>query len=573
MRGSLKRAARGVVDRPRHSLLVAAVAAISLAAGTTITSAAWTDEERVHGAVGVGSPGDCTSNSLFTSQSWARQLSGSILNAGLDSIAGVEGLTVTNNGTMASPVPVTATPVPGTTDAFISKLPVTILGGSVVEAGLGLGVPVGGIGSYTQWSQARKSGQSHGASGLVSDQSGATDVGGTANGAATAPRAASISLGNIVPGSLAGVTLDVGAVASSAALDGCVMTNGWPTLDSTPTVQRDYGIASLDLNAHVPAVGALSSEGTASLEPVLSQLNSLTETSRLATAVSEDISDIVEPLLGLTGGIREVSTSVTLSAPNVPAVSALMTESMTDRDGMVTMDLGRGTVMVDLATLTGSATGLNGMGPNHEVVLDAAMIATVTGKVTSLLEDWKTRVLEAFTLKTTTNMTLELAGLDVATVAVNVGPSTLGQILDGTAPPPVATSKVLGLDAGGAVNALLGPITAALTNGANAAVKDALNATIFNAGLVPTLGTSLQSLITPVINAVGSVLDAVSSLVAINVNVRPDQAWPGPKPADVTAAAGEYKVSAVRVGLIDNAGLLSLSIGNSSAGPVALRVP
>jgi hypothetical protein len=74
-------------------------------------------------------------------------------------------------------------------------------------------------------------------------------------------------------------------------------------------------------------------------------------------------------------------------------------------------------------------------------------------------------------------------------------------------------------------------------------------------------------------SAVGSILTAVTSLVAINVNVQPDQPWPGIRPADVTAAAGEYKVSAVRVGLIGNAALLSLSIGNSSAGPVALRVP
>ena len=104
-------------------------------------------------------------------------------------------------------------------------------------------------------------------------------------------------------------------------------------------------------------------------------------------------------------------------------------------------------------------------------------------------------------------------------------------------------------------------------------VKNVLNATIFNAGLIPTLGTNLQLLITPVINAVGPVLTAVRTLVAINVNVQPDQSWTGSKPADVTAAAGEYKVSAIRVGLVDSAGLLSLSMGSSSAGPAALVLP
>ena len=181
---------------------------------------------------------------------------------------------MTNNGTTASPVPGTAAPVPGTSDAFISKLPVTVLGGTAVEAGLGLGAPVGGIGSYTQWAQASGNGQSHGASGLVSDQ-GAVAVGEIANGDATPPQAASISLGNIVPGSLAGVTLDVGAVASSAALDGCMMDNGWPILDANPIVQRDYGIAGLDLNAEVPAVGAVAQPANAVLNGLPTDLDAL----------------------------------------------------------------------------------------------------------------------------------------------------------------------------------------------------------------------------------------------------------------------------------------------------------
>lgn len=354
------------------------------------------------------------------------------------------------------------------------------------------------------------------------------------------------------------------------------MTNGWPTLDPTPAVERGYGIASLDLNAEVPAVGTLSSQGGALVGAVPDQLNALTGTGGLTTAVSSGISDIVKPLLG-TLGMSALATTVTLSSPDLSPVKALMTETLTD--GTVTVDLGKGTVKVDLASLTGGATGLNGKGPNRAIVLDTVTTAAVTGKVTALLDAWKNRVLAALgtalrgvTLEATTNISLTLAGVDAATVTVKIGPSTLGQFLDGTARSPIVASKVLGLDVGGVVSALLAPITAALTSGANAVVKDALNATVFNAGLIPALGTSLQVFITPVVNAVGSVLTAVSSLVAIHVNVQPDQPWPGTRPADVTAAAGEYKVSAVRVGLIGNAGLLSLSIGNSSAGPVALRV-
>ncbi|GGJ33887.1 choice-of-anchor G family protein [Paenarthrobacter histidinolovorans] len=569
---------RAFLNRPRRSILVAAAAAISLAATTSITTAAWTDSEWVKSAVGVSSPGDCSTNSMFTNQAWARELHGTVLNTNLDTVAGVQGLTVLNNGTSASPTPVSAVLVPGTTDAYVTKIPVTALGSSPVSVGLGLGVPVGGLGTYTQWARSQKSGQAHGAAGLVSDQTGAVDVAGTANGAATAPKSASISLGNIVPASLAGVTLDVGAVASSSALDSCVMTNGWPMLDTTPTVQRQYGIAGLDLTAAIPAVGTLSTQGASLVGAVPTQLNALLGTGGLTTGISDGISALINPLLGSLS-LGSISTTATLSAPDLSGVTAMMTESMTD--GIVTINLGTGTVKVNIASLAGSTTtGLNGMEPNHAVVLDAAMTTAVTSRVTALLDSWKNRVLAALTtalrsitLNATTNITLKLAGINAATIGVKMGPSTLGQFLDGTAAAPVVTPNVLGIDLGGVVAALLGPITSALLTGSNNVVKNVLNATIFNAGLIPTLGTNLQLLITPVINAVGPVLTAVRTLVAINVNVQPDQSWTGSKPADVTAAAGEYKVSAIRVGLVDSAGLLSLSMGSSLAGPAALVLP
>jgi hypothetical protein len=576
---------RAFLNRPRRSILVAAVAAISLAATTSITTAAWTDSEWVKSAVGVSSPGDCSTNSMFTNQAWARELHGTVLNTNLDTVAGVQGLTVLNNGTTASPTPVSAVLVPGTTDAYVTKITVTALGSSPVSVGLGLGVPVGGLGTYTQWARSQKSGQAQGASGLVSDQTGAVDVAGTAQGAGSAPKAASISLGNIVPASLSGVTLDVGAIASSSKVDSCVMTNGWPMLDTTPTVQRQYGIAGLDLTAAIPAVGTLSTSGASLVGTVPAQLNALLGTGGLTTGISDGVSALINPLLG-TLSLGSISTTATLSAPDLTGVTAMMTESMTD--GIVTVNLGTGTVKVNIAALTGSSvTGLNGMEPNHAVVLDAATTTAVTSRVTALLDSWKNRVLaalttalRAITLNATTNITLKLAGLNAATIGVKIGAATgastgisLGDFLDGTATAPQVTANVIGLDLGGVVAALLGPITSALLTGTNNVVKTVLNATIFNTGLVANLGTSLQALITPVINAVGPVLTAVRTLVAINVNVQPDQSWPGTKPADVTAAAGEYKVSAIRVGLVDSAGLLSLSLGSSSAGPAALVVP
>ncbi|MGX5716012.1 choice-of-anchor G family protein [Arthrobacter sp. MAHUQ-56] len=565
---------RNAVGKPRLSLTVAAVAAASLLATTTVTTAAWTDNEWAGGTVGVGSPGDCTTNTLFSSRAAAQQLSGSVLGVELSTLAGVEGLTVTNTDGAATPAPVTATTVTGLPDAFLSKLPVTVLGDNPVTAALGLGAPVGSLGTYTQWAQAQEGGQARAAAGLVTDQSGAVDVTGTATGAGTAPDSARISLGKILPDSLAGVTLNIGAVASSASLDACALVNGWPMLAAAPAVEREYGIAGLDLAAEVPAAGAVSTGGAELVAALPGELDALTGTGRLATAISDGMQALVEPLLGTLGS--SVSTTVALSVPELSPVAALMTGTITDADQAVAIDLAAGTVRVDVARLAGGTLGLNGQSANHAVLVDGDLAAAATARVSALLSQWKARVLDALaaalqdvTLEATT--TIRLLGLldaPVAEIEVGTGPATLGQFLADRAPAPRVKTAVLGAGIGGE---LLGSVVAALTQGANGVVRDAVKLTIFDAGLIPAAAASLQRLLDPVPPAVGTVLAKVGDAVSIHVNVQPDQAWPGTKPADVAANAGEYSVSAVRVGVLDRPDLLSLSLGNSQAGPVKLR--
>ncbi|WAJ33396.1 choice-of-anchor G family protein [Arthrobacter sp. FX8] len=568
-RNLLHRAARN----PRTSLAIAAAAAVCLAATTTVTTAAWVDNEWAAGSVGVGSPGDCATNTLFSGEASATQLTGSVLGTDLNSVAGVEGLTVTNVDGAVSPLPLTATPVTGVPDAFISKLPVTALGANPVTAGLGLGLPVGGLGTYTQWAQAQDSGQTRAAAGLVTDQSGAVDVGGTATGANTAPQAATISLGNVVPGSLAGVTLDVGAVASSASVQACDLINGWPTLAATPAVAREYGIASLNLRTSVPAIGALSRSGESQLDDVSNQLTALVAPGALTTAISSGLNSLLDPVLGLLDS--SASTTATLSAPSLGAVRALMEETLVDNENTVAVDLAAGTVRIDIAALTDGTLGLNRQVANH-TVLDSTVTGKATAKVTQLLNQWEIRVADALTaaireatIESRSVVTVVgTLGVPVAEIVVATGPLKLNDFLAGTAPPPLVTSKLLGLGIGGT---LLNIIHSTLTNGANGVIQDALRATIFTAGLVPQVGAGIDALVVDAGTVVGNLLSSISSLVSVHVNVQPDKPWAGVKPADVSAKAGEYKVSAVRIGVINDPEPLSLSLGTSSAGPVNYR--
>lgn len=535
---------RDAVGKPRLSLTVTAVAAASLLATTTVTTAAWTDSEWAGGTVGVGSPGDCATNTLFSSRAAAQQLSGSVLGVDLSTLAGVEGLSVPNTDGAATPVPLTATGVTGVPDAFLSKLPVTVLGDNPVTAALGLGAPVGSLGTYTQWAQAQGSGQARAAAGLVTDQSGAVDVTGTATGAGTAPDSATISLGSILPASLAGITLDVGAVASSSSVEGCGMVNGWPTLAAAPTVTREYGVASLDLGASVPSLVSISEPTTTATGSLPGMLPGLEDD--LVRTLDSEVAEVLGSL-----GLVATTTAVELGTPDVSAVHRLLEEPQSR--GAVTLDVNAGRLWVDLAKLPGAGP-LNSLMPNSPVVLTAAGITQLQDDVRVLLGGITTQLraaIDAMTVSATVRADVGLLG----STEILIG-GTLGEIRAGTLTPTFTT---IGLDL---TPLLLGDLRAAVLRAVTTSVVEPTSAIVSN------LQATLAPLTTRAATDVGTLLTAVSTLVSIHVNVQPDQPWAGDRPKDVVAGMGEYEVSAVRVGIVNQPELLSLSLGTSTAGRV-----
>ncbi|TDT81436.1 hypothetical protein DFO47_10386 [Arthrobacter sp. AG258] len=545
----LRRGARN----PLTSVAIAAAAAVSLVATTTVTTAAWVDNEWAGGSVGVGSPGDCSTNTLFSGQASATQLSGRVLGTDLNSIAGVEGLTVTNAGGAASPQPLSATPVTGIPDAFISKLPVPALGTNPVTVGLGLGVPVGGLGTYTQWAQAQDSGQARAAAGLVTDQSGAVDVGGTATGAATAPQSATVRLDNLVPASLAGVSLDVGAVASSASVQGCDLVNGWPTLAANPAVTREYGVASLNLGTNVPAAESIISTTNAALgsmpTPQVLQQN-------LISALGQAVQNALAPL-----GLVKTTTSADVGAVNLDEVRKVLTQPQAR--GAVTLNLGAGRLNVDLAKLPGKDPLANGRDPNTPVFLTEADITQLQADARALLAQITTHLRTAVdaviaSATVTASVEVPLTGVSLGSTRIEIAGS-VGQFRAGTVQPTVIP---LGLN-------LSSPLTSLLVNGVVSAVTNSVAVPLDT--VVSNLEATLAPIVAGALTDAGTVVTAFGSLVSIHVNVQPDKPWQGVKPGDVSARAGEYKVSAVRVGLINQPGLLTLYLGTSAAGPVSYR--
>lgn len=553
-----------------------AVAAASLLSLSAVTDAAWTDDEYVGSAAGVMIAGDCSTTTLFQTQSAARQLSGVLGAQNLDSLAALQGLAVENTGGTLSWTPASAIQIDPVT--FTAPLDVSALGNPVLTAALGLDAAAGDAGAYNQWGRARASGQAAASAGAVNDQSGAVDATGTADGSATMPKSASINMASLVPAATADMTLDVGAVASSAEVDACVLVNGWPAPNPVPVENRAYGIAGADLNAGVPSVQTMTAAATSAIEDAEDDFATLDDVGGQVTAtVNAGIAGLVQ---GSAGSLKvgTVSTVITMGALDLSGLPQHVTGSISD--GVVTIDLSNSSATVDLAALRGGANGFNGLPPNTAIGIDQALITEVSQRTTALLGKWSSdtvlelrQALGAATFSMQTQVVLRadvlLTTVDVARLTISYG-TTVGAFLGGTAPAPTITTQVLGAPLPG-LNTLLAPILTAVTNGAGTVVQGALVPALEGTtGVIPTAVAEIDGATAAVTQELGVILNPLAGVLSFTVNVQPDQPGaPATAAAAGTSAAGEYKVSALRIAALANSAEIYLA--TSSAGPVAFR--
>lgn len=562
---------------------LAAVVAASMAvlSGTSATLAAWTDDEYVSAVAGVMVAGDCSTTTLFHTESAARQLSGSVGGQDLDALASVQGVHLRNAGGTVTVVPATATQVDPVT--FTAGLEAGALGTPVLSAVLGLNQPAGAAGAYTQWARATASGQAAGAAGLVSDQSGAIDATGTANGSSSAPKTASISLASIIPSSTADMTLDVGALASSSQVDACALTNGWPTLDASPAVARAYAISGLQLNMAADSVGTMTSTVRGTADGLAEDFDALAGPSGpLTAAVDSGVRGLVQQA-GSVLSVGSVTTQITLGSPDLSAVDQLLGTTLTD--GVVTLDLANARIRFDLAALKYGPAGLNGLPANTRVGLDAAAVQDLRQRTSALLGAWRNAVsaeiekalaATAFTMETTlvlrTNVPL-VGPADVAEVSVRYA-TNLAAFQSATPPAPTVSTSILGLGLGlSGLQALLAPVTAGLLSGTGTVVADALDDALSGPGaLIPAATADIQAAAQPVADSVEAALTPVANALSLTVNVQPDQPGaPTSAAAAGSSAEGQYKVSALRVAVAGSTAEIYLA--TASAGPVAFRRP
>ena len=490
----------------------------------TATDASWTDSEHVTSPLVRGAR-DCTRAYRYSSTSSSRMLSGALLGTDLDPLAALSGVRTTHTGevgTSASPQPATAPAA--APDAHAAPLSVTALSSTLgAQTASVVALPAAGqeAAVLQQHARATSDGEAAAATGAV----GSTGAVRTTTGAGSVPDGrlpspAVLDLAALAPGTaaLAGARLEVGALASTALLDGCLRDE----LGALPL--RDYGVSGLRTVLTTPTVPAV------------------TQTAKTAAAAAqasvESLERTLESALGGVGSLLGSTVTVDVQVDAAAAVAPLLTERLGDGTEVV-VDLGRGTVEVDLARLLSG--GVNGRAPGTELVLDQAALSLVTTRVDALLTGWVTSVesdLEKALRAAPVTARARLGGLTLLDISGTVDGITRGSAKVNALGGVVKLGDVLGV---------MGPL---------------LDTGLFGpTGVVKTLGRTVRGATPPVTAATSTSLSGLRSAVSLVVN---DQRQPAP---------GVYDVAALRVRVLPGTGspVTDLRLATSSVGPVVER--
>lgn len=588
--------------------------AVGLAATAVPATAAWVDTEWLTATDTVGTV-DCAALTDGESRSRARVLSGSVLTTDLDTVVAVSGVSAWAGDGLTGHEPETAQPAQGPGNAWADPLAVTALGDIGADVTGVLQFPAGtGTGVYGQYARAGGDAGSAAAAGMINDSgaialSDAPDDGTPAfatlslSGLAAASGAGSVA--DLVP-ALSDASLSIGAVASSARLDGCL--SAWGT-GPYQHLARDYFLAGLALEAASPPVAAVGTSVIGAIAELDAEVASVGASGQLLQSLTAVLAGgLTVP--GVTGLGTPTVKSLTLT-PDFTSVASLVAQWPLGPAGELgSVDIGTGAARLDLGAVLGPAggpsSGLNGQPPNTTLLADpgsstvAAAVRQLLAGTGGLAEQVDSVIgaalgAVAVTLVLAVPVTV-LGGVDAGAVVVTVSDllgsrpnvsggfeattCTLGGLLCGLVKTAVDTLLDDGLVDG--VLTALTTLTPQLAAAVRTALRDATDAT--RLGLASMLGQG-GSLTDHAADALSSALDALfgaGGLLAVTVNNQnaPDPAvavagnaepaWAADLPGERTSPyrSGVYRVSALRIASAGALGtVLMLDLATSSVGP------
>lgn len=558
---SLSRTVRGRIAAAGVAAFTAVVVAVTW---SSVTDAAWVSNEWVHAGDPDGQEGmrtvDCAApDGAYATRGNGRVLSGSALGIDLDTLAQVTGVETTNDGSRAQVSPGTATD--SGEDGYSNPLNVVVLQALELDLTEVLQLPLdNSTGVLGQYGQAQSTGLSSAGAGFV-DGTGAISVkpGGGYPQLGTLRLSSLLDslgydLGTVLSG-VADVSLEIGAVAGRASLDGCDYMWG---ADIKDVLDREYLAAGLVTEIDSPTVGTLSQTVSGLVTTLNGAVAGLVGNGGVA-------SELLTGLLGVVdlGVVSTSQSEITGATIDLTAVSDLATATRSDEAGAVAVNFGEGTIRIDTAALLARAypdeygNGLNGLDPNTNILDDPAVVEELSEALTEVLADWVDAVDDA--------VQAALDGLRIeAQLVVSVIPlSTVNIAID---------ASLDELEAGDGINATGGLVLSGLVNGATGLIGPVLAGII--RGALPAVSATLSELdlaVDPLVEVVADVYSALflDGIVAVTVNAQNDPSTGDAEPADWAGLPdGRYDVAALRIGVLDALGDadVRLYLGRASVG-------
>nr|WP_247602280.1 choice-of-anchor G family protein [Cellulomonas denverensis] len=564
--------------RAALGLLAALTAALTLHGPLTpqLTDAAWTDREYLTGTLGTRSTWCDTG--LYRTTARGQLFAGTVGSGSTDS--GVAPLRVTQTGSAVSATPAGAT---GTApNAFVSPVSASALqaGSATLESAVTFGAVTPA--QANQYGSAASTGLVTGGSGAVSN-AGVLDAA-TQSAGSGLPDLATVDLRALVTPALltsalgataatdvtGGLRLIPGTVASTTTRDACI---------SRDTTTRAYGVSGLRLEADSTALRAVATQTTAAATAIQ---NSLTSGGAVASGTAANVNTVFrtrQDLLNLLTPGTSTGTLTLSLAVNVPAAVAGLTGQTLGAGGPVQLNLATGRMTVDVAALTSSTAGVNGLAPNTEV-LTAAIMSAAAGSVGTLLPAYQSAVLAAISTALNTSVatlrvdtTVSLLGLGLVTEPTSVTyTGTLNQLRaqqGGTVGVSVGVNNACGLVTTAACTSIRNSLNSASGQAdLRAAVANALTSTIYGTGTTTPMPAQGQvvAAVSAAQSTLQSLLTALPAAVSAQVNVQADVTSPAARPVTVLDP-GELGVTALRIGAVPAGRTAWLAFGSSAAGP------
>ncbi|MFJ2519133.1 choice-of-anchor G family protein, partial [Cellulosimicrobium cellulans] len=409
------------------------------------------------------------------------------------------------------------------------------------------------LGAVNQYGEANDDGSARAASGAVSDQ-GAISVGGSEEFPSDAQLNLTQLLGPGFESVVADLDLSLGALSATAAATGGAAPTG------------DYQIAGATLTLDSPAVSGIATAVDDEVVPLVDgAVGQLVGTDGLLAQALNSIGALAD-VLEILGGDLEPTVAIDVDLDS--ALAPVLDQDFGD-EGVV-VNVGDGTVTVDLDTILGGTGSLNGFDPNTEVLDDAAINAILDG-LSAALDDLTTALVEAVdTALHAASLTLTVEAVvdnpiplapDLLNLSIDLG-TTVGDVVDGTVDPADATITIalsglpLTLPLGDLVNALAGPLDTVLFADGT--------------GLVSTLAGTITSQVTgPVLTALSPVFEILTEVVSLVVNVQE----PEPSVADATFTQRALTLSILEVGTGTGLAELHLASATVRGSTVAAITP